>query len=222
MTHVVAIDGPAGAGKSTIARALAHALGWRYLNTGATYRALAFLSLTCSAGTPTEDAAGRLADQLTTARYSDAEGRIFLDGKDVTKDLHRPDVERRAALLAAYPKVREKLVRLQRDLAAEPGSCVVEGRDIGSVVFPEATLKIYLDADPEIRARRRQSALEEKGFKEPLEQVRESVSERDLRDSSRGASPLVKAKDALEINTTAKTPDEILEVILAELEERLG
>lgn len=221
MSHVVAIDGPAGAGKSTIARALARALGWRYLNTGATYRALALMSLTCSTGTPTEESAARLADQLTTARYADAEGRIFMDNQDVTRDLYRPDVERRAALLAAYPRVREKLVGLQRGLA-EQGDCVVEGRDIGSVVFQSATLKIYLTADAETRARRRQQALREKGFEEPLESVRESVIDRDQLDSSRGASPLVKAPDAVEIDTTRRTPEEILGEIRTELEERLG
>ena len=187
---LVAIDGPAGAGKSTVARAVAQALGFTYLDTGAMYRAAA------------------LADDPTNVTIDLDDGRVLLDGEDVTDRIRTPEVSERASQVAADPAVRRALVEQQRRLIAQ-GDYVAEGRDIGTVVAPDAEVKVFLTARPEERARRR---AEELGA-DP-EQVLQDLLARDERDTGRADSPLTKAVDAHELDTTGLSIDEVVALIV--------
>ncbi|MBX5440999.1 MAG: (d)CMP kinase [Solirubrobacteraceae bacterium] len=186
---IVAIDGPAGAGKSTVARAAARALGFQYLDTGAMYRA-----------------AG-LADDPVAADIRLADGRVLLDGRDVTAEIRTPEASERASVVAARPEVRAAMVAKQRAIMAT-GDWVAEGRDIGTVVAPDAELKVFLTADPRERARRRAAEL---GL--DVEHVLREQALRDERDRTRAASPLVPAPDAIELDTTGLTIDEVVDRI---------
>ncbi len=186
---IVAIDGPAGAGKSTVARAAARALGFQYLDTGAMYRA-----------------AG-LADDPVAADIRLADGRVLLDGRDVTAEIRTPEASERASVVAARPEVRAAMVAKQRAIMAT-GDWVAEGRDIGTVVAPDAELKVFLTADPRERARRRAAEL---GL--DVEQVLREQALRDERDRTRAASPLVPAPDAIELDTTGLTIEEVVDRI---------
>jgi CMP/dCMP kinase len=200
---LVAIDGPAGAGKSTVARALADKLGYTYLDSGAMYRCVALLSLT----SPGEAPAG-----LARKASIDLSDRVMLDGYDVTEDIRAPDISEAASVVAADPAVRETLVVKQRELIAH-GDWVAEGRDIGTVVAPDAELKIFLTASPEERARRRADEL----GADPRAMLVEQTL-RDERDSLRTHSPLQAAPDAVVLDTTGLTLEQVVEriaVILA-------
>jgi len=186
---IVAIDGPAGAGKSTVARAAARALGFQYLDTGAMYRA-----------------AG-LADDPVAADIRLDDGRVLLDGRDVTAEIRTPEASERASIVAARPEVRAAMVAKQRAIMAT-GDWVAEGRDIGTVVAPDAELKVFLTADPRERARRRAAEL---GL-DPDAVLREQAL-RDERDRTRATSPLVPAPDAVELDTTGLTVDEVVDRI---------
>jgi len=188
---LIAIDGPAGAGKSTVARAVAEALGFTYLDSGAMYRCIALAELRGA------------ADPLACAIGFDA-GAIVLDGEDVSGQIRTPQVSERASEVASRPEVRAKLVELQRELIAA-GDYVAEGRDIGTVVAPGAELKVYLTASPRERARRRAA---ETGA--DAEQVLREQLQRDERDSTREHSPLMAAPDAVEVDTTGLTIDEVV------------
>jgi CMP/dCMP kinase len=191
MTMLVAIDGPAGAGKSTVARAVAAALGFTYLDTGAMYRAAALAP----------DPAGARID-------FDGDGRVIVDGTDVSDRIRTPEASRRASEVAADPRVRAALVEQQRRLI-EAGDWVAEGRDIGTVVAPGAEVKVFLTADPAERARRRAAEL----GADP-QQILQEMTIRDERDSTRDHSPLVKADDATELDTTGLSIDEVVERIV--------
>lgn len=191
---LIAIDGPAGAGKSTVARAVARGLGWTYLDSGAMYRAVALAAL---GGRP------------MPRRIDLAGGRVVCDGTDVTGEIRTPEVTAKASEVAADPAVRERLVELQRALIAE-GDWVAEGRDIGTVVAPDAEVKVFLTASPEERARRR---AEQEG--RPVEEVLADQRERDERDASRAHSPLRAADDAVELDTTGLSIDEVVARIAA-------
>jgi cytidylate kinase len=195
---VIAIDGPAGAGKSTVARALAERLGFTYLDSGAMYRCAALLAL----ASPGADA----AELAARARIELGEG-VRLDGRDVSAEIRAPEVSREASVLAALPAVREALVARQRALL-ESGNWVAEGRDIGTVVAPEAELKVYLDADPAERARRRASEI---GADEHSVLAEQTI--RDERDRSRAESPLRAAEGAIMLDTTGLTVDDVVERI---------
>ena len=199
---VIAIDGPAGAGKSTVARALAAALGFRYLDSGAMYRAVALLTLREPAAEPAELAAGA-AIELTR------DGQVQLDGEDVTKAIREPDVSRQASIVAAQPAVRTALVEKQRALLRDD-DWVAEGRDIGTVVAPGAELKVYLDADPAERARRRAA---ETGA-DPAAVLADQTA-RDERDRSRAASPLREADGAVKVDTTGLAVAEVVARVAA-------
>ncbi len=196
---VVAIDGPAGAGKSTVARALAERLGAHYLDSGAMYRCVALLTL--------RDPGAEPAKLAAAAAIALEDGRVLLGGEDVTDAIREPEVSERASVLAAEPAVRAALVEKQRALISH-GDWVAEGRDIGTVVAPGAELKVYLDADPAERARRRaaESGAEERG-------VLAEMRARDERDSSRAASPLREADGAVRLDTTGLTVDQVVERI---------
>jgi CMP/dCMP kinase len=184
---IVAIDGPAGAGKSTVARAAAVALGFQYLDTGAMYRA-----------------AGLAADPVHAQIELDGE-RVRLDGRDVTTEIRTPQASEGASVVAARPEVRAAMVAKQRAILTGGGDWVAEGRDIGTVVAPQAEVKIFLTADPRERARRR---AEELGL--DVEDVLRDQAERDARDSTRADSPLVAADDAVQLDTTALSIDEVV------------
>ena len=210
MSNVVAIDGPSGSGKSTVARGVAGELGLEMLDTGAMYRAVTLVVL--GRGTdPSDDAAcAAIAKEVSL----DVGQRVLADGRDVTEAIRGPAVTNAVSLVAEHPAVREHLVSLQRSWVAERGGGVVEGRDIGTVVFPDAIVKIFLTASDRERARRRQ--LDEAAAKREVDvdAVREAIDRRDRLDSTREVSPLVAAPDAVTIDTTGSTADEIINEIV--------
>jgi cytidylate kinase len=209
---VVAIDGPAGAGKSTIARRVAGKLGFVYIDSGAMYRAVALAAL--RSGADLSDAE-RLEQLSRAARIEFEPGgaRVLLDGEDVSAAIRAPEISPAASKVSVFSGVRRALVEKQREMAAAV-SVVMEGRDIGSVVFPDAQVKIYLDADPRVRAARRVSEMQEKGQTLDAAEVEREIRERDRRDSTRADSPLLRAPDAVYVDTTALGPDEVERVIL--------
>ena len=210
--RVIAIDGPAGSGKSTVARALAKHLGLKYLDTGAMYRAVAFAVL--RAGGDPDDAESTSA----TARLVDLDiglDRVMVDGVDATVEIRGPEVSRAVSAVAANPEVRKELVSRQREWAVRQEGGVLEGRDIGTVVFPDAELKVYLTADPEVRARRRAKEVTDLDY----EQVAADIARRDALDTTRAADPLVEAADATVVDTTGLDIDEVVATITELLDE---
>jgi len=212
---VIAIDGPVGAGKSTAARRLAAALGALYIDSGAMYRAMGWKAV--QAGVSLTDHLGlaTLALETDIRVVADPAGpRILVDGQDVTDRLRTPVMDEAASLVSTCPAVRERLVALQRVLAATQG-VVMDGRDIGTVVFPHADIKFFLDADLEVRAARRARDLDRAGLPSDLNQVRGEVARRDARDRGRQASPLRPAPEAVHLDTSALDPDGVLAAMLA-------
>jgi cytidylate kinase len=209
---IVAIDGPAGAGKSTIARRVADRLGFIYINTGAMYRAVALWAV--RNGTDLTDM-HRLEKLAEEARidFGVGDGTVHLNGEDVTEFIFKPEISAAASKVSAVPGVRRALIPLQRGIAGTT-SVVMEGRDIGSVIFPEAQIKIYLDAKPEERARRRALELADKGEEGGADAVAAEIQKRDNRDRERPEAPLVQAPDAVLLDTTALSPEEVEERIL--------
>ncbi len=217
---VIAIDGPAGAGKSTVAQKLAERLGLTYVDSGATYRAAALKVLESGLSLEAEPGVVDLIARTDIRFVADGpRSRVFLDGRDVTAELRTPEVTLAAARVSRLPEVRKKLVNLQRSLARDRG-VVMEGRDIGTVVFPDAPLKIFLKADPEERARRRLKQEGEEGRAATLEQTAYEIGRRDQLDAERKVSPLVAAPDACQIDSTELTADEVVARILKLAEER--
>lgn len=215
---VVAIDGPAGAGKSTIARRVAERLGFTYINTGAMYRAIALWALRL--GTELSDM-HRLEQLAKEARLELSSGgsRVVLNGEDVTEEIRSPQVTKAASKVSAVPAVRRALLGLQRKMAEET-SVVMEGRDIGSVVFPEAQVKIFLDADPHERARRRTLELKQAGTAARTETVEAEMRERDQRDRTRAEAPLVQPPDAQLVETTGLSIEQVEEAVLKVIRAR--
>ena len=211
----VAIDGPAGAGKSTIAKLVAKEMGSVYVDTGAMYRAMALRML--NLGVNTEDTAAiteASKDADISIRYVDGEQRVILDGKDVSEEIRTYEVSGLASVVAAVPAVREKLVALQQKLARET-AVVMDGRDIGTTVLPDAELKIYLTASQKERARRRFVQNAEKGLPEvPMDYLIGEIAERDRRDMTRSVSPLRKAEDAVLLDSSEMTIEEVVSAIL--------
>jgi cytidylate kinase len=213
-TVVVAIDGPAGAGKSTVAREVARRLEFVYIDTGAMYRAVAALSM--RAGLPIDDDSGltRLA-QKAKFEFRTEEGaqRLFVDGEDFSVLVRTPEVTELSSPVSSVSGVRRALVQAQRAMA-EGHSVVMEGRDVQTVIFPNAGVKVYLDADPQERARRRHAELAEKDVMVPFDEVLEDIEERDVRDSTRDDSPLRAASDATVVDTTDLSVDQVVDRIL--------
>lgn len=214
---IIAIDGPAASGKSTVAKAVARRLGIRYLDTGAMYRALTWLALT--RGVPV-DSPGALAvlarENPTEFRYpphSALPSEVHIAGSDVTTAIRSPQVDAQVSAVAGIPEVRAVLVEQQRVLATK-GDSVVEGRDIGTVVFPDADVKVFLTASAAERARRRSLDLAQAGHALEVSDVQERLERRDWADSTRSSSPLDRAADACELDTTGRTVDEIVDVIV--------
>ena len=217
---VVAIDGPAGAGKSTIARGLAGRLGFLFIDTGAMYRALALWAL--RTGTALDDM--HRLDQLARQaqiEFGDGNTRVLLNGEDVTGEIREPRMADAASKVSTVPAVRRALVELQRKMATE-NSVVMEGRDIGTVVFPDAEVKIFLDASPAIRAQRRLGDLKAKGIEIAPETLEREIEERDRRDRTRAEAPLMQAPDAMYLDSSTLTIDEVQEQILAIIRARMS
>ena len=203
----IAIDGPAGAGKSTMAKALAKELGAMYLDTGAMYRAFGIHMLRMDAVNNPAAVAKAVEDVDIDVRFVDGAQRLYLSGEDVTTAIREPEVSMAASTVSAVPEVRERMVALQRKIA-EGHDVIMDGRDIGTKVLPDATLKIFLVASAEVRARRRCKELAEKGMPEPYEKVLREMEARDYQDTHRAASPLRRADDAVELDSSDLTLEE--------------
>ena len=220
-TFSIAIDGPAGAGKSTIAKALAKSLGAMYLDTGAMYRAFGLYMLRRGAANNPAAVAACVDDVDITVKYADGVQRIFLGGEDVSEAIREPEVSMAASHVSAVPEVRRRMVALQREIA-RGHSVVMDGRDIGTHVLPDATLKIYLTASAEVRARRRCRELEQKGMPEPYEQVLQEMIRRDYQDTHRAASPLCPAEDARHVDTSDLTLEQSVALMREMALEAIG
>lgn len=213
----IAIDGPSASGKSTLARAVARALGWVHADTGSLYRAVAYSLIRSGLEEAPDETRCRHVRTLEI-RYAEQDGttRVFLGGRDVSGELRTEEVGRVASRVSQLPCVREALFRTQRDLAAK-GHVVMDGRDIGTVILPEATLKVFLVADPKVRAERRQKELASTGVHLPLDTILKEIETRDSNDRSRALAPLAKAPDALELDNSRMTVEESVSWILERL-----
>jgi cytidylate kinase len=212
---IVAIDGPAGSGKSTVARGVARRLGLTYLDSGALYRAITLLALENQVDLSDGAALGRLAEQSSLElRERDHDYvQVLLNGRDVSEQIREPRVTGASSKVAAHPEVRAVLLGKQRSLISA-GDYVIEGRDIGTVVAPDAPVKVFLTADPDVRARRRAAELERRGLRAEANEVRAAIEQRDLLDSTRSAAPLRPADDAVRLDTTDMDADEAIERVV--------
>jgi cytidylate kinase len=210
---IIAIDGPSGAGKGTVARAVASALGYRHVDSGAMYRAVGWKALRTGVSLDDQAAVASLAESSQIEVGAD---RVVIDGHDVTREIRTPEIDRAATSVARLPAVRAVLVAQQRAMGGV-GGVVMEGRDIGTVVFPQADVKLYLDAAPEERARRRAADPAHSGGPTTVSDVATLLTERDRLDSTRPASPLYRAENAIVVDTTGKSVElvvaEVLEVV---------
>jgi cytidylate kinase len=228
--RIVAIDGPAGAGKSTVARKLADALGWILLDTGALYRAIALAAERAGVSWDDEERvaeiAGAIADEGALALEPDAAStrgvRVLLRGEDVSDAIRTPSTSMGASRVSAIAGVRAALLELQRGLGRRPPGVVAEGRDIGTVVFPDAPVKFYLTASLDARALRRQAELDDKGVAASLERTRAEVEQRDRQDSERAVAPLRQAADAHRIDSTGRSADEVVAEMMRVVDDVLS
>jgi len=218
---IIAIDGPAGAGKSSVAALLARRLGIPYLDTGAMYRAVGLLAIRGGLTTPLEGEAPRRVIELMGCHHIEVETAgggtvVLIDGQDVGEEIRTPECSLMASAVSALPLVRQALVPLQRNLGLKNGG-VMEGRDIGTVVFPDADLKVFLTASVDERARRRHGDLREREVATSLDEVREQQQQRDLQDTSRAESPLQVARGSVVVDTTDLTLEEVVERLSEEV-----
>ena len=221
--YAVAIDGPSGAGKSTIARAAAKRFGFIYVDTGAIYRTVGLAAYRAGADRRSESAVSALLPQLEIAmRYNAAgEQHMYLNSEDVSALIREPEISICASDVAALPAVRAFLLELQRRMARE-NSVIMDGRDIGTVVLPDAEVKIFLTASAEARARRRLLELEQKGMRQSFDEVLRDIEYRDEQDSRRAAAPLKKAEDAVAVDTSELNFEESLDCVSKIIGQRLG
>lgn len=215
---IVTVDGPAGSGKSTIAKIIAKKYGFTYLDTGAMYRMIALYALENSIDLQDSKA---IETMLKNTKLDIVGNQFFLNGKDVSDEIRTPRVSAIVSPVSAIKEVRVKLVDLQREIS-KGKSVILDGRDIGTVVFPNGDVKIYLVASPEERAKRRLKEYEEKGVEADYESVLASIKERDFIDSTRKESPLKKAEDAHEIDSSTMSIDEVVEIISKYIDEKIG
>lgn len=218
----VAIDGPAGAGKSTISRKAASELGYIYIDTGALYRTVGLNALTKGVDIQKdEEIIATLTDDLKVElKFIDGEQRMFLNGKDVSADIRTPEASMAASRVSAVPKVREYLFDLQKNLAAT-NNCIMDGRDIGTVVLPDADVKIFLTASPEARAQRRFKELQEKGMDASYDEVLKDMIKRDYDDSHRAIAPLKQADDAILCDTSKIDLQQSIDLIIRTIKENI-
>jgi len=218
---VVTIDGPAASGKSTVAKLLAEKLGASFLDTGAMYRAVTLAAIEAGLDMRDEEKLLEIM-QTTNFQFSVRQGQmaVSIDGVDVTEQIRQPQVTANARYIASKASLREKLVEMQRQFAASQEKIVTEGRDQGTVVFPDADIKFYLTADSKERAKRRQIELRTKGVDESLEQIQKAIEQRDKSDETRAVGPLKPAHDAIVIDTTDFSVEEVVEKVLRCVEEK--
>ena len=219
----VAIDGPAGAGKSTIARRLAENLGFRYVDTGAIYRTVAYFMDLWGVSPKDVDGVNRYIDELTVGITYDDAGKqhMLMNGMDVTEDIRTQEISQKASLISAHAVVRDVLLDMQREMA-EQYDVVMDGRDIGSVVLPKATVKIFLTASAEVRARRRCNELEAKGQKVRYETVLKEIQQRDYQDTHREIAPLKMTRDSVKLDTSDMNIEEVIAAMKTIIGEKLG
>ena len=217
----VAIDGPAGAGKSTIARRLAAELGYRYVDTGAIYRTVAYFMDLWGVSPKDVDGVNRYIDELTIGIEYDEDGlqHMIMNGMDVTEDIRTQEISQKASLISAHACVREMLLDMQRDLA-NAYDVVMDGRDIGTVVLPKATVKIFLTASAEVRAKRRCNELLAKGQKAKYETVLKEIQQRDYQDTHREIAPLKMARDSIKVDTSEMNIEETVAALLKIIREK--
>lgn len=220
MAYSIAIDGPAGAGKSTIAKIAAEKLGFTYVDTGAMFRAMAVYFIDRKIDVKNAESVGEAVGNVEVSiEYEDGVQQIILNGDNVTKRLRDEEVGKTASAVAVYPSVREKLLELQRKLAAEL-NVVMDGRDIGTCVLPDATCKIYLTAGVDTRAERRCAELREKGEEPDIEEIKRDIAERDYRDMHRDTAPLKQAEDAVLVDSSDMGIEEVAAAIIREFERK--
>ena len=222
-TISIAIDGPAGAGKSTIAKRLAKELGYYYVDTGAIYRTVAYFMDLLGVSPKDTDGVSRYIDELTVEIEYDEDGlqHMIMNGMDVTEDIRTPDISQKASLISAQSIVRDMLLDMQRDVAKKH-NVIMDGRDIGTVVLPRANVKIFLTASAQVRAQRRHLELQEKGSKDSLEKVLSEIQRRDHQDSTREIAPLKQAKDAILVDTSEMDIDQTVEAIRVLVMNKVG
>ncbi len=222
-TYSIAIDGPAGAGKSTIARRLAKELGFYYVDTGAIYRTVAYFMDLLGISPKDVDGVERYIDELTITIEYDEEGaqHMIMNGMDVTGDIRTQDISQKASLVSAHRVVRDVLLEMQRDVAKRH-NVIMDGRDIGTVVLPKANVKIYLTADPQVRAKRRYDELIAKGQKADLPRILKEIQQRDYQDTHREIAPLKQAKDAVLVDTSELDIDGVVAAIRTIVKEKIA
>ena len=221
--YSIAIDGPAGAGKSTIAKRLAAELGYHYVDTGAIYRTVAYFMDLLGVSPKDVDGVERYIDELTIEIEYDEEGKqhMIMNGMDVTDDIRTQDISQKASLVSAHAVVREVLLDMQRDIAKEY-DVIMDGRDIGTVVLPKATVKIFLTASPEVRAKRRYDELIAKGQKAKLETILKEIQQRDYQDTHRQIAPLKLARDSVKVDTSDMDIDQVVAHIRDIVGKKIG
>ena len=219
----IAIDGPAGAGKSTIAKKLAAELGYHYVDTGAIYRTVAYFMDLLGVSPKDVDGVERYIDELTVEIEYDEEGKqhMIMNGMDVSDDIRTQDISQKASLISAHAVVREVLLDMQRDMAKNY-DVIMDGRDIGTVVLPKATVKIFLTASPEVRAKRRCDELIAKGQKAKYETILKEIQQRDYQDTHREIAPLKLARDSIKVDTSGMDIDQVVAAIRGIVREKTG
>ena len=222
-TISIAIDGPAGAGKSTIARRLAAELGYYYVDTGAIYRTVAYFLDLWGVSPKDIDGVTRYIDELTVEIEYDEDGKqhMIMNGMDVTDDIRTQDISKKASQVAAHAVVRDMLLDMQRDMAKKH-NVVMDGRDIGSVVLPKAQVKIFLTASAEVRAKRRATELEAKGQKANFNQILKEIKDRDFQDTHREVAPLKMCRDSVKVDTSDMDIDAVIAALLKIVREKVG
>lgn len=222
-TISIAIDGPSGAGKSTLAKSIAKTMGYLYVDTGAIYRTVAYFMDLWGVSPKDVDGVNRYIDELTVGIEYDDEGvqHMLMNGMDVTGDIRTPEISQKASLISAHAVVRDVLLDMQRNMAEEY-DVVMDGRDIGSVVLPKATVKIFLTASPEVRAKRRYQELLEKGQKASYAQVLKDVQQRDYQDTHRDIAPLKMCRDSVKVDTSEMDLEQSVAAIRKIVEEKIS